>query len=48
MNKASDSHPPKPDVTAVFDLGHSGGTGVAEDKDALLAEALEAELERAP
>ena len=37
---------PAVDPTRVFKLGHSGGTDVAQDKDMLVAQALEAELRR--
>ena len=37
---------PAVDPSRVFKLGHSGGTDVAQDKDVLVAQALEAELRR--
>jgi hypothetical protein len=33
----------RPDVAKVFDLGESGGSDVAADKDRMLADALESE-----
>ena len=34
---------PKADVTSVFDLGNSGGSNIARDKDSMIAEALHSE-----
>lgn len=33
---------PKSDVTSIFNLGSSGGSNIARDKDAMIAEAFEA------
>ena len=34
--------PTKTDITAIFDLGNSGGSNIAEEKDRYIAEAIEA------
>jgi hypothetical protein len=33
---------PKRDVTAIFDLGRSGGSNIARNKDAMIADAFQA------
>lgn len=33
----------RPDISAIFAIGNSGGSNVAKDKDAYLAEAIEAD-----
>jgi hypothetical protein len=39
--------PPRPaDVSAIFDLGRSGGSDVAQHKDEYVGEAVEAEYDR--
>ena len=37
---------PKRDVTAIFDLGSSGGSNIARNKDAMIAEAFDATRKR--
>lgn len=37
---------PKGDVTCIFDLGSSGKSNIAKDKDRMIAEAFEADFER--
>jgi hypothetical protein len=37
---------PKRDVTSVFDLGSSGGSDIARNKDAMIAEAFGASRQR--
>ena len=37
---------PKPDVSLIFDLGSSGGSDIARDKDEMVAEAVEANFRR--
>lgn len=36
----------KGDVSRIFDLGSSGGSNIAKDKDRMIAEAVEADFER--
>jgi hypothetical protein len=39
---------PKRDVTAIFDLGSSGGSNIARNKDAMIAEAFYATRKKSP
>lgn len=45
---ARDLAPPtaKVDVSSIFNLGSSGGSNIARDKDAMIAEAMEASWKR--
>ena len=36
----------KADVSCIFNLGRSSGSNIAKDKDRMIAEALQADLER--
>ena len=36
------------DVTCLFDLGHSDGSDVAKDKDAMIAEAFQSARRKTP
>lgn len=37
---------PKSDVSRIFDLGSSGGSNIAKDKDRMIGEAVAADFER--
>jgi len=37
---------PKPGVTSIFDLGSSGGSNIARNKEVMIAEAFEASRKR--
>jgi hypothetical protein len=39
--------PSKADAVSVFDLGASGGSNIAKDKDSMIAEAFDSEARKA-